>query len=1008
MGGKKTGDTSKSSSGSKALSRQVNLFHYYKKETKPVVQGKASTSEIQKDVAPTKIDTRPLVQDASKDVTPILETSEQKIELKQEVQRVQGRYKDSDITTPSQTHNIEETEDSTSNAPTTAQLPTQDPLKTKFWTVFQRQTTPSSSSSISQTGAHDKQVPETQPSVPIPLPDKALDYAKQAEAPSNIIDLTDSPVRKQLPVHDLTTPAEKRPNIVINVDTLTLDLPGSQDKPINLTDSPIQVQRPPKTLHPFFANHTSPIKKHDRDVKNEVSRNFKHPQKPIDAPWPNAACQHVKGPLSTFLSPDPPSFAKSDRHFNVPPIFSAKPPIIARQSRAESPTGRTSNPLDRDTIIKSMPDDHRNHPGISRFLNGNNFEATETEIWTRKWRPRRAVEVLGNDNHALYMRAWLQALAVRPPADSQILESKTTEEPSNPKKSRGLKRPQIIRSVAKKPARKRRRIDSDEESDGWIVGDDEEESGGSASEDNASLDRSLGSSARSEVPFRLRGMSKPPGRGLSEISTPIPNFETLTNTILLAGPSGSGKTCAVYACAEELGWEVFEVYPGIGKRSGAGISSLIGDVGKNHLVRKRVINGLHTRNYHDECNRGNIGRNGEKKASSSYDDGNSVQQSIILLEEVDIVFKEDANFWPTIVNFIKTSRRPVIMTCNDIALIPYDELPFQTCLNFQPCPIPLAASFLQSACMAEGRLFSREQLEAIYEKPYSLISCDEPDDPSLPFPSQAPPCPDLRRAINQLQFWTSAVAEDGTDVDIGYGETTPALTDERVADWSFGYGEGAAQSSVVDESPAAAEYDIFLIGKHIEYSSYTDAYLERHPADILEAFAIDRYEPSSDDEVSYTLLEKPPSHTNGLPFYNWDAEIAHAAISLSRHVLEASGAGKRSREEFGERGGTRHFNSRSLMEARVANQLRAVSFLDDTISLFGPLLPRPAAVLDYTPYVRQMVLADDAMAREFEAQPQETVGRRGRRSRWRAGEYVRYLDVSSEGRTGARNLLFSE
>ncbi len=42
----------------------------------------------------------------------------------------------------------------------------------------------------------------------------------------------------------------------------------------------------------------------------------------------------------------------------------------------------------------------------------------------------------------------------------------------------------------------------------------------------------------------------------------------------------------------------------------------------------------------------------------------SARQSIILLEEVDILFGEDSGFWPMVVNLIKDSRRPVIMTCN--------------------------------------------------------------------------------------------------------------------------------------------------------------------------------------------------------------------------------------------------------------------------------------------------------------------------------------------------------
>lgn len=45
----------------------------------------------------------------------------------------------------------------------------------------------------------------------------------------------------------------------------------------------------------------------------------------------------------------------------------------------------------------------------------------------------------------------------------------------------------------------------------------------------------------------------------------------------------------------------------------------------------------------------------------------TVNQSVILIEEADILYQTDTNFWPALINIIKLCRRPVVLTCNGLS-----------------------------------------------------------------------------------------------------------------------------------------------------------------------------------------------------------------------------------------------------------------------------------------------------------------------------------------------------
>ena len=180
---------------------------------------------------------------------------------------------------------------------------------------------------------------------------------------------------------------------------------------------------------------------------------------------------------------------------------------------------------------------------------------------------------------------------------------------------------------------------------------------------------------------------------LFQSKKPVKFGQSIHNTILLTGPHGSGKTAAVYACADELGWEVFEVYPGIGQRCGPELHRLVGDVGKHHLVNTKRSDhnnsdGQTAQPLFQSAPSGTGRKPARQIVLSDNDDDDDqevdvtstldapiplvsitqrdepeIKQSLILIEEVDVLYQCDTGFWQALIAIIKECRRPVVLTC---------------------------------------------------------------------------------------------------------------------------------------------------------------------------------------------------------------------------------------------------------------------------------------------------------------------------------------------------------
>ncbi|CAO1636059.1 unnamed protein product [Jaminaea pallidilutea] len=340
-------------------------------------------------------------------------------------------------------------------------------------------------------------------------------------------------------------------------------------------------------------------------------------------------------------------------------------------------------------------------------------EQTTSALWTEQWRPRRADEVIGNKDNACYLRDWLHEL--------KVLGSSAQGSAGSNRRKRPIQT--VISKADRKSAKRPRRYLYGEEMEDFIV--DSTDEGIETAEASAAEDDVQNAEARSadgQLSFAKSGR--------------------LTNCIVLAGPAGSGKTAAIYACAEELNFEIFELFPGMGQRGRKELHQAVGELSRNHMVSgggsgggafKRNVNGG-TNAFNAMMSSQASAVDGEASAmsptpSSSAAGSASAQagtarQSLILIEEADIIYEEDRGFWSGVVDLIASSRRPVVLTCNDLRYLPLSDIPVQEVLRWQ---LPMRES-------VEDRLSKLAKS--------SVVDAAVASNPRT----------DIRQALNQLQF----------------------------------------------------------------------------------------------------------------------------------------------------------------------------------------------------------------------------------------------------------------
>uniref|UniRef100_A0A8C5QRY6 ATPase family AAA domain containing 5 n=1 Tax=Leptobrachium leishanense TaxID=445787 RepID=A0A8C5QRY6_9ANUR len=278
---------------------------------------------------------------------------------------------------------------------------------------------------------------------------------------------------------------------------------------------------------------------------------------------------------------------------------------------------------------------------------------------------------------------------------------------------------------------------------------------------------------------------------------------SLCNTILISGPAGVGKTAAVYACAQELGFKVFEVNAS-GQRSGRQILTQLKEATQSHQVDQQGVNAQKPCFFNSHCTtksprkinspkrviasprkvplspRGSCSRRGlapkslsnffkvpvkqkadntpasqevkskpapiivednEVKATKTQvpntERGHGAEEShkktatsLILFEEVDVIFDDDLGFLSAVKTFMATTKRPVILTTSDPMFSLMFDGVFEEILFHTPSIVNIT-SYLQVLCLAENLRTDSKDFAALL----AANKCD------------------IRQSVLNLQFW---------------------------------------------------------------------------------------------------------------------------------------------------------------------------------------------------------------------------------------------------------------
>lgn len=356
----------------------------------------------------------------------------------------------------------------------------------------------------------------------------------------------------------------------------------------------------------------------------------------------------------------------------------------------------------------------------------------------------------------------------------------------------------------------------------------------------------------------------------------------LDRVLIVHGPSGVGKTASIVAAAKELNAYIFEINSS-SKRTGKELIDNLEGMGTSQLVHSSN----ETRN----------------------------QDSLVLVEEADVLFQDESSFWSGLTKFVETAKRPIVLTCSDISMLPDNVVSnYGDSIYFSKPKFSLVVDIAFLIALCEGHLVDRQTIEELTH------SCHL----------------DLRMVLTQLQFWCQmgiGGRKSGIDWMLTAAERR-ALGNVRVIS-QHPYVETNLQSHEDAEKSNTQLPDSF--GQIEDCSA----------ADILRTQTKSALEPPKGpirDALNITYTSERPLTTDPLPFepapYKELASLASNDVDIVpeqlpgcqrlRFALEFASASYYSRGTFN----SIDCSNGGLIASEIAPYVRQMAYADKSLELY--------------------------------------------------------------------------